>query len=189
VVTVTASHNDMLYILVEDFEDLLSEIRCVNEMANESTSMLLRFKGDDAFEHARRYWTTHERLLFVTHHGSCNEKHKRGVYKYDPVDVRKARIYEISNACLSLRRSSSIRFEEKNLDAIVNCTYEELGDSSYASSLIRVAGGLADARLTHRLRRRIAYPRDEKGIESKISAFSFNIHQDFPPRDHVLEAS
>ena len=94
-----------------------------------------------------------------------------------------------SNAGAPSCRSSSIRFEERSLDAIISCTYEELGDSNYASSLIRVAGGLADDHLTHRLRRRIPYPRDNKGIKSKVSAFSFGIHEDFPPRYHVLEAS
>ncbi|KAI9765258.1 MAG: hypothetical protein M1839_005596 [Geoglossum umbratile] len=166
VVTVTASHKNTLYVLVEDFEDSLSEIHCVNDTDSESTSMVLRFKDGGAFRHARSHWTSHDRLLFITHHSSCNEGHKRGVYK-----------------------SSSIRFEEMSLDVAIICTYEELGDSSHASSLIRVTGGLADAHLIDRLRRRTVYPRNDKSIKSKISAFSFNIHQDFPPRDHVLEFS
>ncbi|KAH0545378.1 hypothetical protein FGG08_000519 [Glutinoglossum americanum] len=160
-VSVTASHKNTSYVLVEDFEDVLSDIRCVNNAVNVPISMVLQFMDGDAFKYARGHWMRHDTLLFVTHHHSCNEGHKRGVY----------------------------RFEERSLDAIIRCTYEELGDSRYASSLIRVSGGPADAHLTRRLRRRTVYPRNDGSIKSNNSAFSFDLHQGFPPRERVLEAA
>ncbi|KAI9763852.1 MAG: hypothetical protein M1840_009036 [Geoglossum simile] len=142
--------------------------------------MALRFKCDDVFEHARSYWTSSERLSF-THRGSRNERYKRGVYKYD--------LTEASERHTPMAQNPDFKFNKRIPRAAISCTCEDLGDSSYASSSFRVDGGLADAHLTHRLRWRIAYPRDSKGIKSNISAFSFDNHQDFPLRDHIHETS
>jgi hypothetical protein len=82
VVNVTASHKNMSYVLIEDFESMLSLIRCVNAAVDPPTSVVLRFKDNNFFEQARDLWISHNELLFVTHHDSCNEGHKRGVYRY-----------------------------------------------------------------------------------------------------------
>ncbi|KAH0552960.1 hypothetical protein GP486_006842 [Trichoglossum hirsutum] len=164
-INVTASHKNSSYVIIEEFESMLSQIRCVDATVDLPTSVVLRFKDDDLFMHARDLWIRHDSLLFVTHHDSCNEVHKRGVY-----------------------RSSSIKFEERSLDVIISSSYEELGDSSHASSVIHVSGGLADAHLARRLRRRTIHPRDSKNIESQTSALTLNLHHSFQPREQIMNA-
>lgn len=77
-VTVTASHARDKYVVVEDFDSLLSSFTC----SEQTNTLSLSFGHVESFEAAKSLWSHDKHLLFVTHHWSCNSDFERGVHKY-----------------------------------------------------------------------------------------------------------
>ena len=74
-----AVHNDYNYVLVEDFEHLLSSITC-QKLDEDMARLSIRFEDRRSLSLAETHWTKSRRLLFVTHHMGCNSPMERGVY-------------------------------------------------------------------------------------------------------------
>jgi hypothetical protein len=70
------------YVVVEEFEHLLSDFTCTWPGSPELAELVFAFNTSDSMAAARDVWQRSDQLLFVTHHVSCNSFDERAVYKY-----------------------------------------------------------------------------------------------------------
>lgn len=127
-------HKKYKYVLVEDFEHLLSSITCART-GNGTSTLWILFAEESYLSLAKWHWNTNQPLLFVTHHMGCNEPDERGVYK-----------------------CSVDRFDATPRETRFQCSFEVLGDSPHASSAIHIKGSPTDHELRRLLKRRINGP-------------------------------
>lgn len=80
-VKVTASHNSRPFVLVENFEHMLSAVSCSPGPGDGSTTLTLTFRDEHDLSVAKREWSGRETMTFVTHHDSCNSSRERAAYR------------------------------------------------------------------------------------------------------------
>lgn len=69
-----ARHDSRPYVLVEDFEEMLAEVKCsTKQPSSPTTQITMRFRDPAFVDMAREAWLQKDALIFITHHPSCNE--------------------------------------------------------------------------------------------------------------------
>ncbi|OCK95039.1 uncharacterized protein K441DRAFT_676949 [Cenococcum geophilum 1.58] len=165
-ISVTATHEEREYVIVEKFEFMLSEVVCTHGHTESSSRLRFTFRDELFFQFAKRQWGQREELMFVTHHASCNPSHERAMYI-----------------------SSLITFDHQNLTAVVDCRFVSLGDSPEASSRLIVAGGPVSIELQRRLSRRTVF--HNSGLRQRDDSpeqldYIFNLDDSWAPQEQVL---
>ncbi|KAI9683310.1 MAG: hypothetical protein M1829_005380 [Trizodia sp. TS-e1964] len=125
-INIAAKHDIQPYVLIEEFEKMLRRVKCTRAGNGTLTSMRLTFKNARLLNMAQREWASHESLIFVSHHESCNDEAERAAY-----------------------RSFSIHFDQKTLSAVIDSAYSSFEHSSEASSFLKITGGSSARDVAH----------------------------------------
>ncbi|KAI9793365.1 MAG: hypothetical protein M1816_000257 [Peltula sp. TS41687] len=152
VAIVATQHRSQPYVLVEEFEDLLSMIECSSKDVNTSTRLSMKFRHREALAMAKGSWSEYKALTFITHHPSCNDDpEERAVYI-----------------------SSSIQFNEQSLMVVVHCRHTTFGPSRDASTSISFKAGMAPEELRKRLHRR-SFGGKTRAQKRAVSTHTFSL--------------
>ncbi|PSN64494.1 hypothetical protein BS50DRAFT_590302 [Corynespora cassiicola Philippines] len=162
VISVTASHRESAYVVVEDFEHLLSDFTCIHN--DGITSLKFVFNTTQSIGWAQELWTNRSSILFVTHHVSCNPSNERAVYK-----------------------AFDITFDLGDLTATAVTHPLVLGDSAEASTTLHFEGGPTSSELRKKLKRRSNIDYNEIARRDvDRSEWVIDLNQEFDAREDII---
>ncbi|KAJ3553812.1 hypothetical protein NM688_g3420 [Phlebia brevispora] len=78
-----SAHEDRPILLVEDMDELLDDVRCVEDGNLAKHTMHLTFASEEAFAEALYTWAAFESFAVVTSHPTCNPDYERGAWMVD----------------------------------------------------------------------------------------------------------